>query len=566
MIPTSVFIAIYILSALPPLFLIKPIFRKREKPGATGLLIIILSIPLWSLALGVRLATETALQWRVAQSLLYLVVTVATIGVFLLFAEYTERISPTKRVLGLLGLYPLVTQVAFWTNGIHGRFYTLNEVYYGAVNVHTSGVLYWVFISIGYGLVAAGVVLIVGEILSARGIRWKQSVALGLGVLPPVVTNLLAVLGRTGLHWTPVGFVVSVFFISWALFRADFLDVVPVGRTRAVENMADPVVTVDADQRVVDCNPAARELFEIKTEWERMPAARFFEPVADVYEQVQIDDTVANEIAVRKDDRERYFDLDISVIRGPQDQQQGTLVVMREITALRERERELQEREQELDLLRQVQSRILRHNIRNDLGAVQGYAEVLADEIDDEHEPRVEQILAITDDLVSISNKTRTVERLVEQDQSPESVDLGGLLHDQISRYSDRYPSVRFLVDVPETHRVTAIPQVEVAIENIIENAVVHNDNEEQTVEVTLTEGEKQTTVVIADNGSGIPDQELAVLEEQNETALQHGSGVGLWLVNWVIRNSASTIEFETGESGTRVTINIPSERKGTSM
>ncbi|MDZ7731370.1 MAG: ATP-binding protein [Natrialbaceae archaeon] len=64
--------------------------------------------------------------------------------------------------------------------------------------------------------------------------------------------------------------------------------------------------------------------------------------------------------------------------------------------------------------------------------------------------------------------------------------------------------------------------------------------------------------MTIVDNGPGIPDHELAVLDEGEETPLQHGSGLGLWLVYWLVDKSNGSLEFETGEDGTSVTCLLP--------
>lgn len=60
-----------------------------------------------------------------------------------------------------------------------------------------------------------------------------------------VVSYLLVVAGSSSSRTPCVrrGFVGAVFVLAWALFRADFLDVVPVGRTRAVESMDESDVT-----------------------------------------------------------------------------------------------------------------------------------------------------------------------------------------------------------------------------------------------------------------------------------------------------------------------------------
>ncbi|MBS3761199.1 ATP-binding protein [Halodesulfurarchaeum sp.] len=61
-------------------------------------------------------------------------------------------------------------------------------------------------------------------------------------------------------------------------------------------------------------------------------------------------------------------------------------------------------------------------------------------------------------------------------------------------------------------------------------------------------------------DGPGLPKMERNVLTGQDEiTPLYHGSGLGLWLVNLVVRRSDGQITvLEPAAGGTRVTIELP--------
>jgi PAS domain S-box-containing protein len=51
---------------------------------------------------------------------------------------------------------------------------------------------------------------------------------------------------------------------------------------------------------------------------------------------------------------------------------------------------------------------------------------------------------------------------------------------------------------------------------------------------------------------------ELAVLETGEETALEHGSGLGLWLVEWGVASLGGEVDFVTNENGTTAVIELP--------
>jgi len=61
--------------------------------------------------------------------------------------------------------------------------------------------------------------------------------------------------------------------------------------------------------------------------------------------------------------------------------------------------------------------------------------------------------------------------------------------------------------------------------------------------------------ITVSDDGPGIDHDEIAVLEAGSETPLRHGSGIGLWLVKWVVDRSSADLSFDAGPGGTDVTI-----------
>ncbi|ERH01540.1 MAG: histidine kinase-, DNA gyrase B-, and HSP90-like ATPase [Halonotius sp. J07HN6] len=69
---------------------------------------------------------------------------------------------------------------------------------------------------------------------------------------------------------------------------------------------------------------------------------------------------------------------------------------------------------------------------------------------------------------------------------------------------------------------------------------------------------EEWIDIVIADNGPGIPTQERNTIETGDETPLQHGTGLGLWLVYWAISLLGGDVRIDQSSSGTRVTLTLP--------
>ena len=544
--PQSWFILVSLLGAVASLLIVVPASRSRDKPGATGLLMTALGASLFSFAIG-PLAVPLP-NWGV-----YLSNVVIVAGGFLLafgwavtVGEHTETVRPSRRVFAAGGSYLAIVQTLAVTDPLHRLFFDAEQ---SEPLLALPLPLNLVHILFMYGLVLVACGLLLSDIFETTGIRRKQSSILLTCITPPFVLNVSSLLEITSFNWTSLGFVAMALGIGWAVLRVDFLNLVSVGRSRAIQSMSDPVVTIDAEQRVIDANLAARELSDVASDWENTTVASFFDPFPDLVEQLQAGDE--DTVTLTHQGRQRDFNLTISEMGNQQRNVLARVAVLREVTRLKQREREL-------ELLSQVQSRVLRHNIRNELDVIRAQNERLAAELDGERAQLAEAAMSSTDRLRSISSKARVVERLVDRDESPATVELAATIRQLIETHRETYPEVAFSVESPTSCPVETLPLMKLVLDNLIENAAEHNTATQPIVDVGLTNADDKLVIAITDNGPGIPEQELAVRDQGEETPLEHGRGVGLWVVDWVIESSRASLTFDTGTGGTTATIRLP--------
>jgi signal transduction histidine kinase len=94
------------------------------------------------------------------------------------------------------------------------------------------------------------------------------------------------------------------------------------------------------------------------------------------------------------------------------------------------------------------------------------------------------------------------------------------------------------------------------------ENSVAHDHGETPVVEVAATFDDDRTyplEVRVSDDGPGIPEQDLAAVRDGDETPLQHGSGLGLWVVQWAVTRLGGEVAFDSSDdAGTTVTVRLP--------
>ncbi len=210
----------------------------------------------------------------------------------------------------------------------------------------------------------------------------------------------------------------------------------------------------------------------------------------------------------------------------------------------------------------QVLSRVLRHDIRNQMNVIEGNAGLLAERVEDpELSERAAGIRRSASKLTSLSRKTRRVERLVAREVLSAETDLVRLVSHQLSVVRDETDAV-ITANLPETAVVRGGDALAVVVEELLDNALEYNDADRTRIEVDVTTASDYVTVTVWDNGSGLPDEERALLRgEREQTQLEHASGIGLWMVKWVVETVGGRLVFGTAEAGTEIGFTVPRYR-----
>lgn len=206
-----------------------------------------------------------------------------------------------------------------------------------------------------------------------------------------------------------------------------------------------------------------------------------------------------------------------------------------------------------------VLARILRHDIRNRVSVILGYAQHLADKLEGSDASRLERITESATELASISERTRIAEDLAVESTDQRPIRLQPTVETVIEELPDAGADVD--IDVPEDACVQGTTDLGTAITEIVENAIVHNDAETPEVDISAerTYDDEYYEIRIADNGPGIdPSLYEVVLGERERSKVDHSNGLGIWLAYWICRASGGELEFESDDAGTVVILRVP--------
>jgi len=470
---------------------------------------------------------------------------VVVIPWFLFALRYTgrgiERRSLVVLIAPVLGLIPWA--IAATTGGPTAAFEVVGIlifVYYAALSFLGAGLVVRATRRYGHLSLSQGAWLAVA------------------GVLPAATMNSFGVLieraGETLLFGVyAAGFVGVLLAAAVVLFRTDAFESTPapgtVGRRAIGRETDDLIVIVDDGGRVVSRNEPTQQ---------QLPDSA--PPGGDIAAILgaEIDDLRRSEtVDLRTVDGVRQFDPQVTALADQHDRHLGWMVSLRDVT-----EREIQR--QRLEVL----NRVVRHNLRNRASVIEANTEVVAEELDDDElAAHLATATDAVDELLDLGAKAKTIEELLGREQRRrERIEVDTFLAEVAEECDSRWPGaeVRALdgVDVA----VESDPAVlAFALDNLVENAVEHADS--PTVELTAetTDGQYPTTIEVTDDGPGIPERERAVIEDGTETPLKHGSGLGLWVTNWAVKDLGGDLAFREREDGGAVEVRLPHQPLGDS-
>ena len=211
----------------------------------------------------------------------------------------------------------------------------------------------------------------------------------------------------------------------------------------------------------------------------------------------------------------------------------------------------------------EILNRVLRHDMRNGMNIIDGCAEMLAEAVEDDDIEYATTIQERASELVSLAEKTRAVERVLEREPvTTGPTNVAETIETAVDRLEADYPDVTVSRSVPDRLFARIDASFQTALYQVLENAVKHHDGSAPTIEISVCDrsDDGMLSLSIADDGPGMPDEERELLQGDREiTQLRHASGLGLWLVSLVVTQAGGQLSFETNEPrGTVVTLELP--------
>ena len=546
-----------IISAIVSMGLVFYSWKRKSQHGGVGYSLLMLVITEWLIAYSLGLLSNDV-TYRIILGKIEYLGAVSLPFFWLLFTlKYVkiERWLVTGRIL-ILTIIPLVLFVMVATGfepGLivdHHDFYNLNSSPLpGFTNIYW----FWIHVIYSFSYFLVGTVLVIRHVLISPNMGLQQSVILHIGVLVPWLGNITFIFRISPIQsfdLTPFAFILAGLMIAWGIFYRRFLDILPVARKTVIERMSDGLIVLNHEDSIVDFNPAVQSIFQmsynkvINNQFEDV----FFE-YSGFCEKVNEAEKRQSELVMNVNNEQRFFDLNISLLYNTRGGFKGKLIVLHEITKLKNAElkiRQAKDIAEDADKLKSAFLANMSHEIRTPMNAIIGFSALLNDSSiskgeRDEFITHIKSsgntLLSLIEDIIDISKIDSNQVKLIKNNCSVDKLlyELYAKHNDEIARTEKK--NVELILKGQDNRSelivfsdCTRISQV---LSNLINNALKFTHSGKVEFGYRMRD-DKTVLFFVKDTGIGIPSEKQNIIFERfgqvSVSTKREFSGTGLGL------------------------------------
>jgi len=520
--------------------------RERPDPMAWPIALLFFTIVLWAVPDAISAGftdPDRVVRWAKFSQLGAVSAPVFYLLVAVKYAGYEQWLSRGRYVaLGVVPVLTLPLAVSYPAYSLYWVGHEVQTVQGASLLITENGPGGWLVLGYAYLATIAGLFLLASVAVRAGPIHRRESSLMFAAGIVPFAANAASTLGvgpAAELDPTTPALTVSGLAFATVVFRDDFLNLSPAAYQNVPDIFGDGVLVFGAERRLIEANSHAERILAHPLDQGTASGEIFDVPLED------LDGTIVEST----DTMGSFYNLRYSPLSNYRGTVVGHAVVMRDVTDLKEHEQRLS-----------VTNRILRHNLRNELNVILGRVSVVEQRLDDasDADGDIEGIEEAATRLLEVGEKARNIQASMRIDDGRSvPVDAVALVESIVREHHAADVSL----DTPERALVAASSEdaLGTVIENVVENAIQHSDRDRPVVDVTVRFEGGDVVVRVADDGPGIPEAEREILDERVETDLEHGSGIGLWLVYWLTSAMDGEVAFADNEPrGTIVTLRFP--------
>ena len=361
-------------------------WQQRSFRGARPLLPLLMGIIIWLLGSTIEalfLDYSTRLFWVNVQYIGIVIVPTAWL-IFSLRYTHREAALTPKTWLFLL-LMPIVTLLVVWTDPWHHLFrlsLSLNTAGPTPFWERVPGPAFWIHTLYSYILLISGVVILARAYRQSARLHQRQiSIMLGGAIVPWFANILFVVVRGSHIDYTPIAFLVTGIMLAWGIFKVGLVELTPIIHKRVTDEMRDGMMVLDEQNRILEANQAALNMLDVKEDILGKEIIHLLDRWPNLFEQFQGREFTQVEVSLPfANGGLRYYQVSLSSLHNRKGQKAGRLIMLHEITRLKQIEASLTAAKEAAEAANRAKSTFLAtmsHELRTPLAAIIGYSELI---------------------------------------------------------------------------------------------------------------------------------------------------------------------------------------------
>lgn len=506
----------------------------------------------------------------------------------------------TKRFYPLF-LVPVLSTILLWTNKFHQLFfvsYSLqsNEIIKGPFLIGET------FFAYACNLI--GLYFLLYFSIKNSGFFSRQSFLIVVGASVPLSIDMAFASGLFSfpLYYEAISFSFAALFFMLAIFRFDFLNVVPIALQTIVDHISDSYIVINEDLEVIDYNKPLTDIFDGFVGIKRKQDIKVW---LDQINALSTDETNSFIISLNKaistrtsvsfdkqlcwDGFDKTFAVEITPLSF-NGKNKGTIILLKDITDERK----------SFELIRQAQAQLIKnehlaslgqlvggiaHNLRTPIMSISGGLEGLSDLIseydqsieeksvshEDHHEiakemrqwiEKMKHYASYMSDVIStvkgqaVQLTSGTTDKFILRELL-KRIDI--LMNHELKRFSCKLNLKNDMDEMSEIKgEINSFIQV---INNLITNAIEAYAGESGEIDFTITQKDNMIQFEIRDYASGMStDVKNKLFKEMITTKGQKGTGLGLYMsYSMIVGRFGGKMWFDSEEgTGTVFFVLVP--------